>query len=292
MGAPAPSPTASPAPTPSPTPTPDTVYETAFDLSRDRGFPLNMAELTAVATSRVAGFSYTGISSRIVNPGDAPALAYVSATQEASVSFSTGGPRRYAGSEISLRASDRLVYTTSDGFLSIGQPGPDLGGFPAALRYTLLTVQSISIDNADFTRTSIERRAVAGTSTRAADVPRSGSASYRVLFAAIAQTALATSSYVAQDATLTIDFVTRTVQGTIIAASARSTPPASAVTLTIAGQLSATSNRISGSVTGSDGSTGSISGELFGPAGIELGLALASEGNGEQVAGTISGVKR
>lgn len=292
MVAPTPAPSPTPSPSPTPTPTPGVAYETAFDLSRDRGFPLNIAELSAVATAGNAGFSYSAIASRIINPGDAPALAYASASQEASISFSTGGPRRYPGSEISLRSSDRLVYTASDGFLSIGQPGPALGGFPAALRYTLVAVQNISTSNADFTTTNIARRAVAGSSTLSADVPRSGSASYRVLFAAAAQSAAATNSYVAQDATLTIDFATRTVQGTISAASATSNDPARALTFTISGQLSATSNRISGSMTRADGGTGVISGELFGPAGVELGLALASQGNGEQIAGTIAGARR
>ncbi len=264
----------------------------AFDLSRDRSFALNTAQLTAAATSGGSGFTYGGITSTLVNPAQTPTLNYTFASQESAVVFSNGAPKRYLASEISLRDTDRLVYQATDGLLTIGQPGPLLGGFPSGLRYVVLALQNVTTRNSDGSLDIVERRSTAGASTVASDVPRSGAATFRVLLTSMAYAPSAVNGFTAQDATLAIDYATRSVTGMITAASTVSNSPSRSITFTVAGQVSGSSNRISGSLSSSGGGTGLIAGDLYGPAGVELGLAFTFEANGEQIIGTIVGAKR
>jgi len=291
---PGPTPTSTPASTPPPTSTttPSPAYDMAYDLVRDRSFALNTAELSATGTSGQTGFIYSSIASALINPAQALTLNYVAATQDASVVRGTGAPRVYPQSQISLRGTDRVIYIAPDGSLSLSQPGPSNGGLSPGLRYVLVAVQNVTTRKADFSFDTIERRSIAGTSTVAADVPRTGTASYRVLLTSASYTATEYNGFVAQDATLTIDYAASTIRGTIVANSTSSSQPARSITIGISGQLSSTNNRLVGSVTSEDGGTGQFSGELYGTSGVELGLAFSVQRSGEQIAGTVVGVRR
>jgi hypothetical protein len=239
-----------------------------------------------------AGFTYGSITSDLINPAQVPALTYVFASQDANILFGNRAPRNYQQSQISLRGSDRVIYNAPDGFLGLSQPGPSNGGFVSGLRYVLLAVQNVTSRDAVGNLDIIERRSVAGTSTIASDVPRTGVASYRILLTSASFTSTGQNGFVAQDATLTLDYAAGTFRGTITAASTVSNVPARTITFTISGQLNGTSNRIVGSITSADGSAGQFAGELYGPAGIELGVAFSFQNGAEKVAGTIVGVKR
>lgn len=281
-----------PAPTPTATPTPTVTYDQAFDLARDRSFALTGAQLTAVATSASVGFTFGSIGARLLTGVENPFFAYDGASQQASITLNNGAPQVFPAAQISLRDTDRLVYTTPTGFLSYSQPGPAIGGFAAPLKYTIQIVQSDDVRNASGGLDTLDRRLVGGSSTVAADVPRTGSATYRVLLASISRTAAGTNGYLAQNADLTIDFATRNVRGTISTTSTVSSLPSATIVMTVDGQLSATSNRLTGSLTTSTGGTGMFSGELYGPQAAELGIAFAVSKTDEPLVGTIVGTRR
>lgn len=291
---PGPTPTIAPTPLPSPSPSasPSPVYEEAFVLSRDRAFAAIGVELTGVGQSPTNSFEYSSMASGIINPADSPTISFIAATEEARLTLRNGAPRIYPGSSISLRMSDRRVYTEADGFFSIAQPGPTLGTFPMPLKYVLLAAQSSTTRNATNTFNILERRFVAGASTLASDVPRTGSRSYRVLLTSASLSGTSPNGFVAQDATLAINFNSGAVSGTIVTASTVSNEPARQITFVITGQLSSTSNRIVGSVATMGNGTGVFAGELYGPAGTEMGLAFSIDGGSEKLIGTVVGGDR
>ena len=289
-GTPSPTPSTSPSPTPSATPT--FAYDIAFDFTRDRLIPLIGAQIITVATDSGGRLLYNPIAASLIEATAVGTLRYEGASQQASIGLFNAAPQSYPGSQITLRQADRLTYEAPSGFLSIGQPGPSLGSLPAPLRYTVVAVQTVATREPSGQTNIIERRLVGGASTVAADVPRSGTAPYRVLAAAVSYAPNSLNGFVAQNVDLSVDYATRDVRGTITLASTVTSLPATTVTLTIAGQISDTSNRIAGSVTSSDGGTGRLTGELYGPQGGELGIGFTLLRSGDQLAGTIVGARR
>jgi hypothetical protein len=254
--------------------------------------PLVGAQITTVATESNGQLFYNPIVASLIEPTAIGSLRYEGGSQQASITLFNGAPESYSGAQITLRQADRLTYETPSGFLSIGQPGPNLGTLPAPLRYTVIAVQTRSARDASGQTSIIERRLTGGSSTIAADVPRSGAAEYRILVTAVSYSGPSLNGFVAQNVDLSVNYATREVRGNITVASTVSNLPATSVTLTVAGQIAETSNRISGSVTSSDGGTGRLAGELYGPQGGELGIAFTLLRSGDQLAGTIVGAKR
>lgn len=285
----APTPTPTPSASATATPSPTASYDTAFDFTRDRSISLNGAELTAISSSNSGTTTYTSIMNQVYTPAANPLLGYVAASQQASVTLFNLQGQSYSQAQISLRESDRLVYTAPSGFLSIAQPGPKLGSFPEALRYTILVVQSEQLPDVQGNFHSTERRFVGGSSTQSSDVPRTGAGTYRALLTTAALTPLKADGYTAQNATFTIDYATGAVRGSITATSISTS---ATLNLTITGQLSASSNRLNGSLTSSDGGTGTFTGELFGSQGIEAGFAFSLARGTEQIVGTVAGIRR
>ncbi|MBB3692058.1 transferrin-binding protein-like solute binding protein [Sphingomonas sp. BK580] len=285
-----PAPTPSPSPTPTATPTPAATYDLAFDFSRDRSFQPNGAQLTAIGTQTNAGNTYASISAKLYEPSDVPFFTFASSTKQAGVSVGNLAGQTYPGSQITLQQSDRTTYQSPTGFLAIGQLGPQLGGLPAHLRYSFVLNQYESSFRPSGGFDVLERRMVAGASTAASDVPRSGTATFQAVLLAEGVSATGEDGYAASHATLSLDFVTRTITGTITATSTSGS--ASSIVLTVTGQLSATGNRLAGSVTTADGGTGTFNGELYGPQGAEIGLAFALARNSQQVIGTFGGSLR
>lgn len=283
---------AQPAPTPVPTATPTPTYATAFDFTRDRSFQPIGAQITATARVTGSGNTYSEIDATLLDVVNAASFTYVANTQTSIISTGNVAGLTYPGTQIGLRGDDRFVYNAPDGTLSVAQPGPQLGGFPAALRYTVVVSQSDQPRNADGTRANLDRRLVTGAGTIAADVPRSGNATYRILLGASALSSTSSGGYVAQDATLTINYATGAVAGTITAPNSVSNGTQPALVLTFTGQLGATNNRLAGSLTAADGGTGQFIGELYGPQGVEVGLAFVATRSNERIVGALAGARR
>lgn len=285
---------AQPAPTPMPVPTatPTPTYATAFDFTRDRSFQPIGAQITTTASVTGSGNTYSEIDATLLDVVNAASFTYVANTQTSIISTGNVAGLTYPGAQIGLRGDDRFVYNAPDGTLSVAQPGPQLGGFPAALRYTVVVSQSDQPRNADGTRAILDRRLVTGTGTIAADVPRSGTATYRILLGASALSSTTSGGYVAQDATLTINYATGAVAGTITALNSISNGTQPALVLTFTGQLGATHNRLAGSLTAADGGTGQFIGELYGPQAVEVGLAFVATSGNERIVGALAGARR
>jgi hypothetical protein len=271
------------------------VYDTAFDLGRDRNISLYGSELTAIGTDGGAGstgFSYSSIGAALIDTFRSPTFGYNATSQQSSLTLSNLAPQTFGSTQISLRDVDRLVYITPTGFFTFAQPGPGIGTFPAALRYTVLVTQSDQSRNAAGNLDIRERRFVGGTTTVAADVPRTGSATYRILLTSYAQAPGGSNGFVAQGSELTVDHATGAIRGTVTANSIVANAPAVTIAVSFTGQVSTSSGRLNGSLSTADGGTGQFVGELFGPQGVELGAAFALSRGDQRIAGTIVGIQR
>lgn len=290
-----PTPVPTPFPTATPTPAPPLAYDTAFDLGRDRNISLYGSELTAIGTDgspSSTGFSYSSIAAALIDSVRNPTFGYNATSQQSNLTLSNLAPQIFDPAQISLRDVDRLVYTTPTGFFTFAQPGPGIGSIPAALKYTVLITQSDQSRNAVGNLEIRERRFVGGSRTVAADVPRTGSATYRVLLTSYAEAPGCSNGFVAQGAELSIDYATGAIRGTITANSTVSNVPVVTITVPFTGQVSTSSGRLNGSLSEADGGTGQFAGELLGPQGLELGAALVLSRGDQRIAGMIVGIRR
>jgi hypothetical protein len=252
-------------------------------LSQDRSIPLIGAELIAQIDTSTNSNSYGAIAAALQDAVVNPYLNYVATSRQLALARFNSAADIYHGSEVSLQGADRIVYQNSIGFASWAQPGPDLGPLPSALRYTVIVVQNQQSRNAAGRLDSVERRYVGGAATVSGDVPTSGSGSYTVVLTGASARPTGGDGLIAQNA--------RTVTGTVIALSSSSPSAGERISLLFQGQLAA-DGRISGGLTSADGATGRFAGQLYGPAGGELGLAFALQRDTLQGVGTVAGLRR
>lgn len=288
-----PGPTPTPTPSPIATPTPSPSYDMAFDLSRDRSFEAIGAELRSFSTTSPATNSV--IETTLQEDVAGVLITYTATTKQAKLSIGRGAEDVYDGSNITLNEDDRLVYVRPDGFFNFAQPGPRIGSFPTRLNYVALVRQSKATGATRDTVLGfdrIERSYVIGSATVPSDVPVTGTASYEALLSAYGETPDAANGYTQQNAALSMDFDGRTLNGTITAASTVSNAPSSTLTFVLNGQVNATTGRVVGSITSPDGATGTFSGRLYGPKGVELGLAFTVSRGSERVIGTLVARRR
>lgn len=292
VSAPLPTPTPSPTPTPTTTPAPTTSYATAFDLSQDRFFNLTGAEATAVIDTRGTGNRYTNITSVLQNSLIGPTLAYTAGSRQSVLTQANGTNETFDQSQITLQSNDRLVYQPPSGFFTFFQPGPTLGNLPVALRYVVGLVQSRQVRNAAGDLDAVERRYVGGAATAAGDVPVSGVSRYTVLLSSSSTAPTSANSFNRENGEVAIDYAAKTLTATIAATSTSSFEPTVTISLTFSGQLASAGSRINGTVTSADGGTGTFSGNLFGPAGGEVGLAFRLVRGEQHIVGTVVGFRR
>jgi hypothetical protein len=260
-------------------------------LSQDRSIPLIGAELIAQIDTSTNSNSYGAIAAALQDAVVNPYLNYVATSRQLALARFNSTADIYHGSEMSLQGADRIVYQNSIGFASWAQPGPNLGPLPSSLRYTVIVVQNQQPRNAAGRLDSVERRYVGGAATVSGDVPTSGSGSYTVVLTGASARPTGGDGLIAQNAQLTVDFAARTVTGTVIALSSSSPSAGERISLLFQGQLAA-DGRISGGLTSADGATGRFTGQLYGPAGGELGLAFALQRDTLQGVGTVAGLRR
>lgn len=292
-----PAPTPAPAPTPTPTPTPAASYDQAYNLAQDRTFALIGAELTAVGdfSPGTSGYTFRSIAATLQDALVSPTLAYLAANQQAALNLNNSTPAlMFDRSEVNGQPTATILsYITPTGFLAYFAPTPTVGGAPVALRYTIGVVQNDQIRNAANGLDVVERRYVSGTPTLPQDVPGSGNAAYTVLLTSYVQTGSGANTFNGDGATLSIDYATGAVTGTITATSTASGQPVTNISLTFAGRLgSGSSGRFSGTVTGNNAVAGNFAGRLFGPGGKEVGLSFALTRGEDRIVGSAFGLAR
>jgi hypothetical protein len=264
-----------------------------YDLSRDRFFNLIGEELRLVYTQPTLSEPgrYSAVDARLQEDDAGVQLTFTLVSGQAALTIGGAGPLLYPQSLVTIQRADRLVYVRADGTLSLSQPGPDRGQFTTPLKYTVLVTQSQSARNVSLDFDQVDRRYVTGTATLPRDVPTSRTATYTSLFTSASQTATAVNGFNKNNAELTIDYSTNKVSGTVTATSTSSSEPTGTLAVTLNGQLNPATGRVSGTLTSPDGFTGPFSGRLYGPAGVEFGLAFTLSRAADRVIGTVVGVR-
>ena len=291
---PTPSSTPTPTPTPTATPTPVVSYDQVFDFTRDRSFRAIGARLQ---TTTPSGSSTLQIQNSL-QPNDSTILiSYAAATQM--IAF------RYEGEQSTV---PRTPAIRNDGEIAW------LQGRTATTRAETVVLSRVDLQNKyvifggfnstdDGSSTSsapsavldVRRIALVGSPTFATDIPTTGAVTFSPVMRSFLQTPtrlrlLAQGSV----ATMRVDYVARTVSATLPfqeTGNDASVPPERG-TLTFTGTLNSITNEISGTITSVDGSqTGTFSGKLFGPQGLEIGFVftLSRSSDGARGIGQVIG---
>lgn len=201
---------------------------------------------------------------------DSATIAYTAATR-AITAFGTTIVPGMTGATLA-QTGDSLVYTyligTSPATLTVYRGSADT----TYVGYVRDDEQVKPIDLANF--------ALIGAPTSPADLPTTGTSTYRVTVAQIG------TSVAGQ--TLVIDAATRSIAGTVALTLAGGT---SAINVVFRGVVDAQTGRVDGMATTADGAyAGAFHGRLYAPAGTEVGLIFdLTDRSGNDLPGVIIG---
>jgi hypothetical protein len=286
--------------TPDPTPSPSPAYAAAFAFDRDQQFLGQGVELSTINRfdSTVPSFSRVESVSALIQPNrTGTEFRFAAASATASVRYNSD-TSNFVSNEISARSDTQIAWVRAptstqraDLFVT-AKPSSDY-------RYVNLARQSIGQNyvggGSGSATQALERYYLFGSRTVDSDIPRTGSVSYQtVIFTSPANaggsglTGGSDASEVAK--VLQIDHATGALTATIFVSQAGTiagTPPETA-TLLLTGRSS--SDGFTGSITSADGRyTGSFAGDLFGPAGVEIGLVIVlTRTDGTKLVGIIT----
>lgn len=273
---PTPSPTPSPSPTPTATPTPTGSYDLVSDFDRDRSFD---AIGVRVVTETTADNRMTILDSRIDPESAAIGFDFTAATRTYRARY--GRDMLTVATERRTLSGTDLTYDVhSDDTVQFLRTRPQLGlGYVGWVAWS----ENTPPHPADPAGQRTDHYLVYGPRTVPADLPQTGSASY----------AGETSTYGGdlplpseeRPATITIDYAARTVSITSYAQALGTGTPGSGdppkTPITMTGRFEASTGRITGTVTfGSGAPAGAFEGGLYGPSGVELGLAFKAQVDG------------
>jgi hypothetical protein len=278
---------------PPPSNPPAPTYSTAFDFSQDQDLRGRAAEVhTVTDVNGVAGKASQTIT--LQDDRTLSELVYTASTGVISTHFdvsdSRAGGSQVGPDDLTYRSNKEITWDRS---LSSKYNAELLDIKRPADTYLYVNVTK-EIDQgtpaADGSgRISNNRYYVFGSRTVDSDVPRAGSSTYLALALTTAAAIDGGTELSGNTGSLQVDYAAGKVSATISLAQTN-TPSGGApeaVTLVFSGDSN--SDGLKGSVTSTDGRyTGSFAGDLFGPSGIELGLAFVlTRTDGVHVVGTL-----
>ncbi|MDP5278054.1 hypothetical protein Q9Q95_03895 [Sphingomonas sp. DG1-23] len=267
----APPTTAAPTPTPTPTAAPAPSYE-VLDFSRDRSFDAfglrtvttaSAATVTLDSESPAIGFDY-----QVANRG------YHVFYFDEKMDFVT----------VPVPLAN---FGYANDYFSTGDLGFNRSQYAAGMNYAGYASWRNTVLPG-----SIERKLIFGAKTRPSDFPATGVSSYlaRSQLSILDPMGRMMNSVNSTDKSFTIDWPTRRVTATILVEQLGSDVQFAPFTLELSGNVVvAIDNQIIGTASGG-GYSGRIIGNVFGPAGVEAGLAYRLEGPaGQLLSGVILG---
>lgn len=265
-----------------PTPPGPSSYPTMATLvNGSYSFPTVGVTYTATSNSLGGGSTYN------LNAGGS--ISYNAGSDTFTITGPTSGPS--AGASQSFTGQN-LVDSGSPATVKLVKPvgtTQDELTITVPLTYAMLTIWN-RIDFAGGTSTG--RISFGGSQTQAADVPRTGSATYSVATGGAARVGATTYNLVNSTATFSANFASNSVQTSLSLGGV--TTPGGAVTnfgtFNGTGTIMSTGPSFSGTFAGN--ATGVFSGAFFGPQAAEVGYGYVLNGTNFGAAGAVFGAKQ
>lgn len=278
---PAPTPSSGPSPAPSPSPSSPPTYATAFDFASDRSFLAFGSELRSLSRPGAPA----ELNLRLLASDNQATFAYADATQSLNINFDRDA-WAYAGGDNHSRSDQHLYWYSQprQSSVRIVRPAP-------AYAYVLLARQDIERRTANGATEKVDRLAVFGVPTLAADLPTTGTVSYPVVLTSTPPTPQDIGGFYATGS-LRIDYATGRVTGDLAAVESTTNgrTPLRA-TLTFSGAVAPATGLMKGTIDSADGGfSGNFDGRAFGPRAVEAGAAFTlTRADGTRVAGAVVG---
>lgn len=268
-GTPTPTPTPSPTPTPTPTPT----YAIALDFTQLRTSHARGVEVSTPQNWKFdppGGFVVTYSDPILNTANDTAEMTYDPSDEIFQFRFGTDGVGSSKADIVSQDVDSRTYFHAYNGWgslIKIYRPRP-------SFEYVNVLKQTRGYNNGGVEKNSINRYVTYGSETRLDDVPKLGSSSYSVGFAASLAN-IGEGEDLSGFGSLEVNYDTGIVSGSIPLDQITPIYPAVDIHLVIkiTGTYSSATNDFTGHLSSSDGSvSGDFTGKLYGPKGTELGI--------------------